>query len=552
MSRRLTQRELEAVLPAILADKDLQQTHKVWDDFIHDCGIEARRALCKVDRFYLMAVELHRPDVLVPWLFERCREVEAEPDDCLDLWAREHYKSSLITFAGVIQEIIRDPEITVGIFSHTKPVARKFLLQIKNELETNAELTVLFPDVFWANPKREAPRWSEEKGITVKRKSNPKEATIEAHGLVDGQPTGAHFRLRVYDDVVTLESVSTPDQVKKVTEAHALSDNLGARDPVTGKMRRWHLGTRYKYSDTYQDLIDRKALKLRIYPATEDGTPTGTPVLLTQEQLDQKRRDQPAAIFAAQMLMNPSAGTEAMFRKEWLRFTDIRPATLNVYVLCDPASSRKKGSDRTAMLVVGIDAGRNKYLLGGYCHKMGLAERWQKLRDLRNYWSQMPGVQMVRVGYERYGLRDAMEHFEERMEMERAGFEIVELAWPSEGGNAKYDRIQRLEPDFRGGRWYLAAEPIDQAGNRIEETKRQREVREAGQAFRVMTPARHKDQDGNVYALNKMLLDEFLVYPYSKHDDFLDALSRIYDMDPSPPIIVDERALEPETFVDGA
>jgi hypothetical protein len=47
------------------------------------------------------------------------------------------------------------------------------------------------------------------------RQSNPKEATVEAHGLVDGQPTGAHFRLRIYDDVVTLESVTTPEQVKK-------------------------------------------------------------------------------------------------------------------------------------------------------------------------------------------------------------------------------------------------------------------------------------------------------------------------------------------------
>jgi hypothetical protein len=52
----------------------------------------------------------------------------------------------------------------------------------------------------------------------------------EAHGLVDGQPTGAHFGLLVYDDVGTLESVSTPEQVEKSTNAWALSDNLGARN----------------------------------------------------------------------------------------------------------------------------------------------------------------------------------------------------------------------------------------------------------------------------------------------------------------------------------
>jgi len=35
-------------------------------------------------------------------------------------------------------------------------------------------------------------------------------------------------------------------------------------------------------------------------------------------------------------------------------------------------------------------------------------------------------------------------------------------------------------------------------------------------------------------------------------DDILDAMSRLYDMEPAPPIIIDPQYLEPETFVDGA
>lgn len=522
----------------------LHRLKGLWDDVIGCYGLDGIRWLGQNDRYYLLTVLLHRPDAIHPWLYARCREVEQDPDGHLDLWAREHYKSTILTFAGSIQEIVRDPEITIGIFSHTKPVARKFLNQIKSELETNRALQRVYSDVFYAEPKRESPRWSEEKGLVVRRRSNPKESTVEAHGLVDGQPTGAHFTLRIYDDVVTLESVTTPEQVEKTTNAHALSDNLGARGP-DGKKRAWHLGTRYKFSDTYQSMIDRKTLVPRIFPATEDGTPTGKPVFLTKEALDDARRKQPAPIFAAQMLLNPSAGTEALFQKDWLKFIDIRPATLNVYILCDPASSRKKGSDRTAMPVVGIDATRNKWLLGGYCHKMGLAERWTKMRDLWKYWSAMPGVQTVNVGYERYGLLDALEHFEERMLIEKISFPITEVSWPAEGGNAKYDRIQRLEPDFRNGRWRLAA-ALDQ------ESKAQAELREAGQAYRIFTPARHKDQDGNVYSLNKMLLDEYLVYPYSAHDDLLDGMSRVYDMDPAPPVIVEQGSLEPECFVDGA
>ena len=162
-------------------------------------------------------------------LYDRCREVEKDPDGHLDLWAREHYKSTIITFAGAIQEILRNPEITIGIFSHTAPHAKKFLSQVKGELETNTRFQALFPDVLYARPDKESPLWSVEKGIVVKRKSNPKEATVEAHGLVDGQPIGAHFQLLIYDDVVVPASVSTPEQVKKTTDMHALSDNLGAR-----------------------------------------------------------------------------------------------------------------------------------------------------------------------------------------------------------------------------------------------------------------------------------------------------------------------------------
>jgi hypothetical protein len=36
---------------------------------------------------------------------------------------------------------------------------------------------------------------------------------------------------------------------------------------------------------------------------------------------------------------------------------------------------------------------------------MGLTERWVHLRDLRKKWAESPGIQMVKVGYERCGGR---------------------------------------------------------------------------------------------------------------------------------------------------
>lgn len=515
----------------------------LWELVESQYGMAGKAWLGRNDRYYLLVRLLHRLDAIHPWLYARCREVEAEPDGCLDLWAREHYKSTIITFAGIVQELLVDPEITIGIFSHTKPVAKKFMLQIKQELEANRELQSVYPDVLYAEPARESSKWSEEKGIVVKRKSNPKEASVEAHGLVDGQPTGAHFRLRVYDDVVTRESVSTPDQVNKTTTAWELSDNLGARGE-DGKIRAWHVGTRYSFMDTYQEIIDRKILKVRLYPATQDGTPNGTPVFLTRDAWEAKKLAQGPATIACQQLMNPAAGNESMFKKEWLTFIDIRPATLNIYIMVDPAHSKKRGSDNTAMAVVGLDSAGNMYLLDGYRHKMGLRERWEALKGLRRHWMAQPGVQAVYLGYERYGMQADLEYFEEQMQRDKEAFEIAELNWVSDGAQAKDDRVQRLQPAFISRRFYLAA--VTQG-----ETANQKRIREQGQPFRIFKPVMRRDHEGNLYSLNKGFLEEFLTYPFSSKKDLIDAVSRVYDMSPVPPIIIDERALEPETYADG-
>lgn len=500
--------------------------------------------LGKQDRFFLAVHLLNRADLAHPWLYARCREVELNSDGYLDLWAREHGKSSLITNAGMIQEILRDPEITIGIFSHTKPISRKFLLQTKQEFESNDRLISLYPDVLYKEPRKESPKWSEEKGIVVKRLSNPREATVEAWGLVDGQPTGAHFMLRIYDDVVTRESVSTQEQIDKTTSAFELSDNLGARG-ADGRSRSWAIGTRYHFQDTYATMIERGALIPRVYPATDDGSPDGTPVFLSRAAWAEKKVKQGPATIACQQLQNPLAGDQAMFKKSYLSFTEIRPSTLNIYIMIDPASSKKRGSDSTAMVVVGIDAQRVKYLLDGYHHKMSLQERWTAIKNLRRHWQSQPGIQNVSVGYERYGMRSDLEYFEERMEIEKDYFSIKELAWPNEGPGSKFDRIQRLEPDFRNGRFFLIAQ-ADQ------ETSLQAKTRESGQSFRVLQPIRRKDHTGKAYNLTLNFVQQFLAYPFVSHDDLIDATSRIYDLDPRPPVIIDDKMLEPAVYADGS
>ena len=497
------------------------------------------RTLGQLDRYYLLVKLLNRPDALHPWLYARCREVEANPDGYLDLWARFHYKSTIVTFAGVIQEILLDPEQTISIFSHTAPIAKGFLFQIKNELETNPLLKAIYPDILWKEPRTEAPRWGLDTGIVVKRRSNPKEGTVEAHGLVDGQPVSRHYRLRVYDDIVTPESVSTPEQTDKTTRAVSLSDNLG-----TENGRTWWVGTRYSFADTYADMMRRNVVVPRVYPATHDGTKDGRPVFLSQAVWDERVKNQLEADIACQMLQNPLAGTQRWFNPDDLQVYEARPETLMVYLMVDPARSKKKGSANTAMAVIGIDFEGGKYLLDGFDHKMDLLERWQAMRDLWKKWRVAPGIIGVKVGYERFGAIADMDYFQERVRVENVqGLDIEELEWPNDGPGSKDDRVQRLLPDIRGHNFYVPYEPAE---DEPDLTDRQKRMIAAGYDYRIARPIVHRDENGHLYNLTDRFKMQVGYYPFTGLKDLIDAVSRIYDLDPRPPEFIDSTILEPE------
>ncbi len=449
------------------------------------------RELARRDLYFLLRYVLKRPDMEHPWIYERCREVQAAPDGYLDLWAREHYKSTIITFGLTIQEILNDPEITVGIFSHTRSIAKDFLNQIKREFESNQLLNELFPDILWGVGKRGPVSWSENDGLVVRRRSNPKEATVEAWGLVDGQPTGKHFRLLIYDDTVTRESVSTPDQIAKVTQAWELSLNLGAHG---GKRR--YIGTRYHFNDSYTEIMARGAAIPRIHTATDDGTENGRPVFLSREALLNKRKEMGPYTFGCQMLQDPRADAVMGFEKEWFQ-TASPPdskawAAMNRYILVDPAGEKKKGSDYTVIWVVGLGRDRNYRVLDGVRDRLNLKERADRLIDLHHKWHPLM------VGYEKYGIQADVEYIKERMDRESYHFPVVQLG----GAIPKNDRIRRLVPLFEGGRVFFPHQLL------------------------------YRTLEGPMLDLSLCFLnDEFAAFPVSAHDDMLDCLARITDVE---------------------
>lgn len=444
------------------------------------------RYLASKDLFYLLVYILGRGDADRDWIFDRCREVQAAPDGHLDLWSREHYKSSVITFALTIQDILNYPERTHAIFSRSRSQAIAFLKQIKQEFENNKRLKELFPNVLWAEPEKDAPTWSLMEGLIVKRKGNPKEATLEAWGLIDGQPTGRHFDTRIYDDIIDKEAVTSEDMIESVTKSWELSLSLGKDG---GRER--YIGTHYHHRDTYAIIIERNAAIPRIHAATKNSEPDGEPVLLTKEYLRKIYLSVSNYTFATQYLLDPTKGSSKSFDVEWLRYWRGDNWTgMNIYVLVDAANAKKKKSDYTAMWVMGLGRDRNIYVVDGVRDKLDLGQRTRKLFQLVDKYRP------IAVGYEEYGLMADVAHIKSQMELVNYHFEIKPL-----GGNvSKDDRIGWLIPLAKQGRLYLP--------------------------YRLPYETIEGQQTDLVQTFVNF---EWKQYPLAAHEDMLDCMARIED-----------------------
>lgn len=454
------------------------------------------------DLFFLLTQIIGRDDMLHPWIYARCREVQAEPNGCLDLWAREHYKSTIITFGLTIQDILNNPEGTFCIFSHTRPQAKGFLRQIKQEFEGNVNLKMYYPDVLWDSPKTNAPKWSEDDGLIVRRKGNPKEPTLSAYGLIDGMPTGMHFGTRIYDDVVVQGSVTTPEMIQKVDYSLALSVDLGTEDGVER-----FVGTRYAAYDSYRGLIDKGVLKQRIHPAcpysvADDGKSIeidfDKAVLRPPTWLKEKYVKQGSYVFGCQQLQNPQSDQTQTFSLKWVRLWDAQDegtAGLNVCIIVDPASgkrsnSKNNGNDYTSMWVLGRSATDDWYIIDGIRDRLNLSGRCDALMELHQTYRPF------KVFYEEYGMQADIEHIKYVQRKMKYEFDITPLG----GSMPKHNRIARLMPVFEAGRVYLPKSVV-----------------------------RH-DIERRAYNVIKVFLEEeYASFPVLKHDDMLDCLARIED-----------------------
>jgi phage terminase large subunit-like protein len=468
LSRR---RDPEWPLPATVDDPAYAELLREIENAPEDIGMALFREACLNDFWFFCrhcltlgqvacadkdVSHYGRPWLEHPWLFARCREIQAAPDGFLDLWPRYHFKTALVTQSLTLWDLIDDPELRVLFITNKLDVTGEgFTSQMLLECESNERLRRHFPDVFYEDPrdqKNGSPMWRDTM-FTVKRQLNPQEASVMVCGIY-GLVTAKHFDIRVWDDLVVEKSVTSKDEIERTTDAWRKATGLAADDT-----RDRMVGTRWALHDTYETVLETGAAKIRRHDLYDQD---GNPVLRSRRWCEEFLRRMGSYHFAAQMLNNPIAGNAQTFRAEWLLdniYEDCSEEqrlelskTLNVYIVIDAAGTRKESSDYSTLAVIGVAPGvpgHHFYLLDFVRDRIGLVDTTRILFELVERWRPLWTFE------EQFGAQRDIEHFKYVMrEQGRTHFRIRDIKEQT----PKAERIVRLQPVFEAGRFHFPRE----------------------------------------------------------------------------------------------
>jgi hypothetical protein len=315
----------------------------------------------------------------------------------LILLPRDHQKSRMVAFR-VAWWLTKHPDHRVLYISATANLAEKQLKFIKDIFTSKIYMRYWPEMVNLEEAKRE--RWTNNEislDHPLRKSEGVRDPSIFTAGLTTSI-TGLHCDVTVLDDVVVPENAYTREGREKVKSQYSLLASIQGADA-----QEWVVGTRYHPKDLYNDLLgmqeeiydkdgevtDYEPIYEKFERQVEDiGDGTGEFCWPRQQRADGKWFGFDRQILArkrgkyldrtqfyAQYYNNPNNPEGSGIAVDKFQYYDrkfltrtngswyYRDKKLNVFAAIDFAYSLTKRADSTALVVVGIDASSNYYVL---------------------------------------------------------------------------------------------------------------------------------------------------------------------------------------------
>ena len=203
------------------------------------------------------------------------------------------------------------------------------------------------------------------------------------------------------------------------------------------------------------------------------------PERLTQEFLDQSRRQMGSYLFSNQYLNVVIPEEDRRFRKEWLKYTTQIPANCYSFGFIDPAIGQKKTSDYTGIAIISVDH------LGTWYLKEASRQRLTPTQIVDKAFALCENYQLEALGVESVAYQEALLYMiHEEMGRRQKTIPMKDIKHTR---TSKETRILGLVPRFEWSRIFCYPGLLD-----FEE--------------------------------------EYLAFPRGAHDDIMDALASLEEM----------------------
>lgn len=419
----------------------------------------------------------YRPDS--PYIKENCTGGPKK----LVMLARNTFKSTVASIAFPLWLMWNNPNLRIMIDSETLSNAKTYLSAIRDQIHNNKLMKACCVDDkgrYILEPNYKAAGGFTEESLILKqrKKLGMKEPSVFCSG-VDNARTGMHPDVIIMDDLVSERNVATPSQIEKVKDHYRFSLSLlemGGLQLV--------IGTRYHMADLYNDLMQLDSFDKLIRPAISKDNELHFPTRLTHDFLDGMKKEQGAYIFNCQYMLSPVDESTAIFKKSDIQYTedyirehDKYPDIREKYILVDLAISQKERADYTVIMTVGIDNDKKLFVLEYVRKRMLPNETIDELFAAHERHKD----KLKMVGLETVSFQKAMLYMvQDEMRKRAVYMRIKEL----KADKDKIRRIQALQPLFENHDVYISRKHTE-------------------------------------------LENELLEFPYSEHDDCIDAMAYV-------------------------